>query len=462
MNSRRNNARLLVVGILALSGAGAWISAQLVKQHASLWSGGDVEAGWFDRVCQATERAGFSCKGALASSWADVRLPIIVPSTDLSVHARTVLVPVAFMGMAYFILMGVWFALIGGPRPFGGPWFRLPFVFGLGGVGVSLFLVGVMALGLAPWCVWCVVAHAVNISMVIAIWRLNRRRPDPFEAESYVSASPVEAARRTLTSREVANVLAVSLIVVAGLWLYRRERLAMQECINNLRPYKSLVSSLQEDRDFLMREHLAQPRDEIPRRSGEASAENRPQLIVFTDFECPSCRCKSQSLKKQVIGPFEGRIDVIVRHYPLCNACNEHVKRLGHQNACDAAYAAEAARILGGTEAFWKMHDLLFGSGDELGKIPYRELADRIGLDVDHFVREMRGETVRRIVESDIALANTLGVTGTPTLFLDGRRVTRLCQTPRFWEAVADHWGGSSQPAPVESIASRAIDSTEE
>ncbi len=77
----------------------------------------------------------------------------------------------------------------------------------------------------------------------------------------------------------------------------------------------------------------------------------------------------------------------------------------------------------------------------------------------------MRGEAVRRIVESDIALADALGVTGTPTLFLDGRRVTRLCETPRFWEAVADHWGGTSQDgqgATVESIASRAIDSAEE
>ncbi|MFQ5810910.1 MAG: DsbA family protein, partial [Armatimonadota bacterium] len=237
----------------------------------------------------------------------------------------------------------------------------------------------------------------------------------------------------------------VSLILIAGLWQYRRAHLAFGDQLNKLLPYKSLVTSLQNDPEFLLREYYAQRQHQIPLRSGAFVAADRPQLVVFTDFECPACYCNSLAVRRQVAEAFEGRLAVLVRHYPLCNACNSNVKSEFHQNACDAAYAAEAARLQGGETAFWQMHDLLFRNRKKLGKGLYRSLALQIGLDADLLLRDMDGENVRQIVASDIELAKKLDVKGTPAMFLDGRRITELCQGPVFWQAFAQAWLSAHQ-----------------
>ena len=63
-------------------------------------------------------------------------------------------------------------------------------------------------------------------------------------------------------------------------------------------------------------------------------------------------------------------------------------------------------------------------------------------LDADRLLSDMRSEIVEQVIESDIALARTLGVRGTPAMFLDGRRITALCQGDVFWTAIAESSAG--------------------
>ncbi|MHC4588207.1 MAG: DsbA family protein, partial [Planctomycetota bacterium] len=86
---------------------------------------------------------------------------------------------------------------------------------------------------------------------------------------------------------------------------------------------------------------------------------------------------------------------------------------------------------------FRRMHDLLFENGRRLGDETYRELAQRIGLDPDLLMAEIDSDEVRRIVADDVALAQELGVIGTPAMFLDGRFVNDLCQSAVFWRTYA-------------------------
>jgi predicted DsbA family dithiol-disulfide isomerase len=217
--------------------------------------------------------------------------------------------------------------------------------------------------------------------------------------------------------------------------------------LDKLLLYKTLVTSLRDDPEFLLREYHAQPQHEIPLRHGEPMGDEQPQLAVFTDFECPACYCNLLAVRKQIAEAFDGQLGVLVRHYPLCNTCNGNVRDQPHPNACEAAYAAEAARLQGGDGAFWQMYDLLFQNRKELSRELYRSLAVKMGLDADRLLGDMDGDTVRRIVESDISLASELGVTGTPTMFLNGRRVTELCRGPVFWEAIAEDWSSSPNAA---------------
>ena len=207
---------------------------------------------------------------------------------------------------------------------------------------------------------------------------------------------------------------------------------------SHLLTYKTLVGDLRSDPAFLVREFLAQPRHDVPLRASERVADDAMTLTVFTDFECPACYCHATGFEQNVRRAFEGRIDVLVRHFPLCASCNEHTDRTLHPESCRAARAAEAARILGGEEAFAAMRGQLLEHRDRLEAGLYPQLAEGIGLDPEAFVRTMQGDEVRRIVAGDVALAHRFGVAGTPAMVLDGRMVPEICNSDAFWHAIAE------------------------
>lgn len=112
----------------------------------------------------------------------------------------------------------------------------------------------------------------------------------------------------------------------------------------------------------------------------------------------------------------------------------EAVRKIG----VPGAKAAKAARLLGGTRAFWKAHDLLFDSQKELGRDEfYRELADRLGFDRQRFVQTMQSEAVAKRILQDIDLAREIGMRGTPSLYISGRHVPSLAREQDvFWQEV--------------------------
>lgn len=345
------------------------------------------------------------------------------------------MLPVAFLGLAYFVFLGIWFGLLGGPRPQSRPWHRVPLaVVGVGALG-SVFFLGLMATRQAPWCLLCVLVHALNGVLATLVFLLRGRFVVtlPSAATGALHGRPAF----TLTGRQVARTIAFSLLVIAALWLYRREHLGFRRQYAELLPYRALVRSLQTDPGFLLREFWAQPQETIPMDRAETVADGRPQLVVFTDYQCDTCACHARRVQKQIEDAFGGQLALAVRHHPLCAACNPQVSTDMHPQACAAAYAAEAARLQGGAAAFGRMHELLFAHRKQLSDDVYRALAVRIGLDGERLLRDMQGETVQAVVRADVELARTLGVTRTPTIFLDGRRVPDICHTPAFWPAIA-------------------------
>jgi len=431
LQSLRRDVLLSCMLVLCL--AGAWTSDQLVKIHDDVWSSDTSDPGFFARLCGSGAASRGGCEGASHSVWSQIELPFPMLHRNSGISLGTVEVPVAFVGLAYFVCLGAWFALLGGSRPIGAAWCSLVLaVATCGGVASSLFL-GLMAFGQAPWCIGCVVVHVVNLLLIAAIWVVCATSSG--EPVAHESARPIS--RATLTAREGWTVIIFALVLVAGLYVHRRELLVLRDESWHLEPYKDLVLSLQQDPEALVGSYLAQTRQRIPARQGESDSPGRHRLVVFSDFECEPCYSNTQVLRNQVEQAFGGSLDVWVRHFPLCSHCNELVKETIHPNACRAAYAAEAARLQGGRRAFERVHELLFANRKRLGDKIYRDLAVQAGLDPVLFLRQMEDPVVRQTVHEDIELARQLGVHGTPTMFLDGRRIPFWCVTPAFWQAVA-------------------------
>ena len=121
---------------------------------------------------------------------------------------------------------------------------------------------------------------------------------------------------------------------------------------------------------------------------------------------------------KQMHQEFGDKILITFRNYPLVPP---------HNNAVPAASAAEAAGMQGKAK-FWEMHALIYESQDKWKNLPdvrplFESYAQQIGLDVERFKRDMSGEPVAQRIFLDGKRGRSLGVRGTPTVFMNRREL---------------------------------------
>lgn len=138
-------------------------------------------------------------------------------------------------------------------------------------------------------------------------------------------------------------------------------------------------------------------------------------LEEFGDFECPPCGLLHPILE-QMHAEFGDNLRITFREFPLVPT---------HQHAMAAASAAEAAGLQG---KFWEMHKLLYDNQktwhDQFDVRPtFEGYAKQIGLDVPRFQKDINGEAVAQRIFLDGKRGHSLGVKGTPTVFLNGREV---------------------------------------
>src|SRR5450759_4566437 len=153
---------------------------------------------------------------------------------------------------------------------------------------------------------------------------------------------------------------------------------------------------------------LADPVD--PERDHVRGPSEAPiTLVEYADFECPYCG-QAEPIVRELLADF-GDVRYVWRHLPLRDV---------HPNAQFAAEAAEAAERQG---AFWAMHDLLLDHQGALLTADLVGYAERLGLDVARFTRDLRCHVGADRVAQDVDSADLSGVSGTPTFFLNGRRL---------------------------------------
>ncbi|HEU0249920.1 MAG TPA: Na+/H+ antiporter NhaA [Solirubrobacteraceae bacterium] len=132
-------------------------------------------------------------------------------------------------------------------------------------------------------------------------------------------------------------------------------------------------------------------------------------LLEYGDYECPYCG-QAEVVIRDLLDSFSEELRYVWRHLPLGDV---------HPNAQMAAEASEEAAAQG---RFWQMHDTLLTHQDELSAGDLRDDARRLGLDVDSFWEGVRRRRHADRVDEDVASADSSGVAGTPTFFINGRR----------------------------------------
>jgi protein-disulfide isomerase len=133
-------------------------------------------------------------------------------------------------------------------------------------------------------------------------------------------------------------------------------------------------------------------------------------LVEFSDFQCPFC-AQTTALVEQVVAAYPKEVRFIYKQFPL-----EQI----HPNALNAAKASVAAGKQG---KFWEMHDELFKISKNLSMDEIHKKAEEIGLNVKKFDADFAAPETEKAVRDDLVTGRAADVSGTPTLFINGKRV---------------------------------------
>jgi protein-disulfide isomerase len=145
-------------------------------------------------------------------------------------------------------------------------------------------------------------------------------------------------------------------------------------------------------------------------------------MVIWSDFQCPFCSRVEPTLlelRKQ----YEGKMKLVWKNQPLPF----------HPNAMPAAKAAMAAAKQG---KFWEMHDLMFANQKDLGDAKYEEWAGQLGLNVSRWKADLAAADIESAIQADIAAGNSLGANGTPTFFINGKKLVGAQPIDAFKAAI--------------------------
>ena len=145
------------------------------------------------------------------------------------------------------------------------------------------------------------------------------------------------------------------------------------------------------------------------------AADGKVTFVEFLDFECEACRA-AYPVVEQLRAEYGDRVTFVVRYFPIPS----------HANAENAAIAVEAASGQGRFEAMYqRMYETQaeWGEQRESKAEVFRGFAADLGLDLAAYDAAVADPATRERVLRDQADGEAAGVTGTPTFFLDGRRL---------------------------------------
>ena len=135
-------------------------------------------------------------------------------------------------------------------------------------------------------------------------------------------------------------------------------------------------------------------------------------IVAFSEFQCPFCSRVRPTLDR-ITEQYGSDVRIVFKHYPLPF----------HQHAQAAAEVAVEVRSQRGDAAFWRMHDVLFENQRELSEAALVRYARQAGASGTGVQRALSTGAHRATVERDMELGRAQGSLGTPTFFINGKKL---------------------------------------
>jgi protein-disulfide isomerase len=178
------------------------------------------------------------------------------------------------------------------------------------------------------------------------------------------------------------------------------------------------------------------PETNLPNPDGLSLGDpNAPVTVdVYEDFQCPACQRFTETIQplimQHLITP--GKIIYNFHHYPFLDGA-------GARGGGESDQAANASMCANEQGKFWDMNAILFANwnGENLGNLNDRRLqamAERIGLDMNAFNACFDANKYEDEIQADFDHGNEIGVSGTPSVFVNGVKVGQPGKIPSYQE----------------------------
>jgi protein-disulfide isomerase/uncharacterized membrane protein len=351
-------------------------------------------------------------------------------------------------------------------------------------LAIDLVLLGVQLFAIRAFCRLCLLTYAIN-GLAVVLVRPSRRRVLVLR-----EGLSLPAGRAAFGGWAIATVAILAAVLAGSLALRYRERLHSTAILGmpaavtqapsagppaaagtDAQRYQEEARVSQEQarrlQDILddpakLDEYLTQKArrdfEQGPVRTfnlksapykGPADAPIR--VVEFSDFLCPFCR--------QIAGAFAGyipqsanRVVVYFKNYPLDQACNTSLKQSVHPGACNVALGAICANDQG---KFWPYHDRVFSAPPTNPQVSdVVSFAREAGLDAGAIEACVNNPATRQRLGAEIAEGAQAQVQGTPTLFINGKKLPRLNDFTQTIDRETAKMGLPPLPPPTAAGAS--------
>jgi protein-disulfide isomerase len=156
-----------------------------------------------------------------------------------------------------------------------------------------------------------------------------------------------------------------------------------------------------------------------PQSPTKGPAEAPVTLTLFTDFECSYC-ARLAPVLDQVHLQYPKDVRIVFKNFPLRN----------HRFAVPAALAAQDQ------EQFWPFHGRLFQNYNQLNAQKVEEIRQELNLDAERFKAKMKDPALQGLARRDLEEGNSAGVSGTPTVFINGKTYRGARSLEGFRQAI--------------------------
>lgn len=199
----------------------------------------------------------------------------------------------------------------------------------------------------------------------------------------------------------------------------RNQKIEAQKAlyVKSLRSYSNIETYLKASPLF---------RAEVPIAGAPSRGpENAPiTLVKFEDYQCPFCK-QFQPTATTLLERYSSKLRLVHKDLPLDGIHPQ------------ARVAAEAARCADEQGKFWSYHDALYADSPKASAEDLKSYAKEVRLDVKEFDRCLGSGKFKAVVQQDLMDGARLGITGTPTFFINGREISGNQPLATF-EAIID------------------------